>query len=145
MTDDTSETAIREIIEARANAVRKGDVEAMSANVADHIVIFDVVSPLRWLGKAASRARAAEWVASYDGAIGWESRDVEVFADGDVGFSHSLSHVTGKQRSGVEVNMWFRTTLGLHRSDGHWLIVHEHSSAPFDPKSGEAALGLKPQ
>ena len=145
MTNGTSETAIREIIEARANAVRSGDVEAMSESVADHVMIFDVVTPLRQVGKAASRARATEWVASYNGAIGWESRDVEVFADGDVAFSYSLSHVTGKQKSGAEVNMWFRTTLGLHRSGGRWLIVHEHSSSPFDPKSGKAALGLKPQ
>jgi uncharacterized protein (TIGR02246 family) len=140
-----SEAEIRQIIEARADAVRKGNVEAMSADVADDVSIFDVVAALRSLGKAASKARAAEWVAPYEGAIGWESRDVEVFADGDVAFSHSLSHVTGKQKTGAEVDMWFRTTLGLQRRSGHWLIVHEHSSSPFDAKSGEASLGLKPQ
>jgi uncharacterized protein (TIGR02246 family) len=142
---NSSEAEIRQILESRANAVRKGNVEAMSADVADDVIIFDVVVPLRRLGKAASRARAADWVASYEGAIGWESRDVEVFADGDVAFSHSLSHVTGKQKTGADVDMWFRTTLGLQRRSGHWLIVHEHNSSPFDPKSGQASLGLKPQ
>ena len=142
---NSSEAEIRQIIESRADAVRKGNVEGMTADVADDVTIFDVVVPLRQLGKAAAKARAAEWVASFEGAIGWGSRDVEVFADGDVAFSNSLSHVTGTQKTGSEVDMWFRTTLGLQRRSGHWLIVHEHSSAPFDPKSGQASLGLKPQ
>lgn len=52
---------------------------------------------------------------------------------------------TGKQKTGAEVDLWFRTTLGLQRRSGQWLIVHEHSSSPFDAKSGQASLGLKPQ
>ena len=83
--------------------------------------------------KESFHERAAEWVASFEGAIGWESQDV-VFADGDVAFSHWLSHVTGTLKTGAEVDMWFRTTLGLQHRSGHWLIVHEHSSSPFDPK-----------
>ncbi len=138
----SSEAEIRQIIESRADGVRKGNVEAMGADVADDVTLFDVVAPLRQLGKAESNTRAAEWVASYDGAIGWESCDVEVFADGDVAFSHSLSHVTGTLTTGAKVDMWFRTTLGLQRRSGHWLVVHEHNSSPFDPKSGQAALGL---
>jgi ketosteroid isomerase-like protein len=145
MTDSGSEAAIRQIIDERANAVRRGDVEAMSADVADDVVIFDVVNPLRQLGKVASRARAPEWVTSYDGAIGWESRDVEVFADGNVAFSHAFSHVTGKLKAGDEIDMWFRTTLGFRRVGGRWLIVHDHGSSPFDPRTGDASLSLKPQ
>lgn len=51
----------------------------MMADVAD-----DVVDPLRREGMAAARARAAEWVATYDGPISRENRDVHVAADGDV-------------------------------------------------------------
>lgn len=142
---NSSEAEIRQIIELRADAVRRGKVEAMSADVADDVTVFDLVVPLRRVGKAASSARAAEWVASYEGPVGWESRDVQVFADGDVACSHSLSHVTGTLKTGTEVDMWFRTTLGLQRRSGQWLIVHEHSSSPFDPETGQASLGLKPQ
>jgi len=42
----SSEAAIREIIEARSRAVHDGDVDAMSADVADDVVMFDVVGPL---------------------------------------------------------------------------------------------------
>lgn len=141
----SSEAEIRQIVRSRADAVRKGNVDALSADVADDVTVYDVVVPLRRLGKAALSARAAEWVASYEGAVGWENRDVEVFADGDVAFSHSLSHVKGTLKTGAEVDMWLRTTLGLQRRSGQWLIVHEHSSSPFDPENGQASLGLKPQ
>ncbi len=132
------------IIDARAKAVRKGDVDAMMADVADDVVNYDVVDPLRRVGAAATRERAAAWVASYDGPINWESRDVQVTADDDVAFSHCLSRVTGTLKTGTGVDMWFRTTLGFRRVGGRWLIVHDHGSVPFNPESGKASLGLKP-
>ncbi|MBC7988725.1 MAG: nuclear transport factor 2 family protein [Luteimonas sp.] len=139
-----SETAIRRIIDARGKAVDSGDVDAMVADTADDLVTFDVVEPLRSQGKSAARKRAETWVASFASPIQWESRDVVVTTDGDVGFSHALSHVMGTQKTGATVDMWFRTTLGFRRIGNRWLVVHEHSSSPFDPKSGEASLGLKP-
>ena len=51
------EAAIREIIDARARAVRAGDVDGMMANVADDVLIFDAVGPLYREGREASRAR----------------------------------------------------------------------------------------
>ena len=78
MTNANSNAAILQIINARSTAVSAGDVDAMMADLADDIVTFDVVNPLRRDGKAASRARAEAWIASYDGSIGWESRDVVV-------------------------------------------------------------------
>ncbi len=144
MTDANSEAEIRAIIEARAIAVTTGDIDGMLADVADDILTFDVVDPLRRFGKPASRERLVAWLASYDGPVGWEGRDVEVTADGNVAFSHALSHVTGKLKTGASIDMWFRTTLGFRRMGGRWLVVHEHSSSPFNPENGETSLGLKP-
>ena len=144
MTNASNEAAIRKIIEARAEALRTGDLEAMMVHVADDVTIFDVVDPLQREGKDASRKRLDEWVASYDGPIAWESRDAHVVTDGDVAFSHAFNRVTGKLKTGAEIDMWFRTTLGFRRNDGRWLIVHDHGSVPFDPNSGLASLGLKP-
>lgn len=144
MTPANSETAIRSIIEARAKAVRAGDVDAMVADVADDVVIFDVVDPLRREGEAASRDRAVEWLSSYDGPITWETRELTIVANDDVAFSHGLSGVTGKLKTCAAIDMWFRTTLGFRRIGDRWLIVHDHGSVPFNPESGQASLGLKP-
>ena len=144
MNDTSSQAEIRTIIEARAKAAGTGDIDAMMADVADDVMVFDVVDPLRRAGKALSRERAIKWQESYGRPPTWENRDVAVTVDGDVAFSHALSHVTGKLKTGGEIDMWFRTTLGFRRISGRWLIVHDHGSAPFDPESGKASLGLRP-
>lgn len=66
--------------------MRAGDVDAMMADVADGVVMFDMVDPLWRDGKAASRTRAAAWV-SYDGPIAWENRDVRFRIDHHYGVS----------------------------------------------------------
>ena len=145
MTNANSEAAIRAIIDTRADAVRAGDVGALMVDVADGVVTFDVVNPLRRDGKASSRERATQWLESYDEPPNWENRDVNVTVDGDVAFGYGLSHVTGTLKTGSAIDMWFRTTLGFRRTGGRWRIVHDHGSVPFDPESGKAALALVPQ
>ena len=71
-----SDAAIRSIIEERAKAVLAGNVDAIVADLADDVVIYDVVDPLSRTGKPSSRERAATWVASYDGPITLENRDL---------------------------------------------------------------------
>ncbi len=90
MSDPRDETSIRNIIEAGSRAIRDGDAEAMSANVSDEVVIFDVVRPLSSDVGTAARDRAEQWLAGYDGAVRWETADVRVAASGDVAFSHNL-------------------------------------------------------
>ena len=106
--------------------------------------MFDMFGPLRSDGKASVRERTTSWLDLYAATARWEIRDLTVAASGDVGFAHSLGHVTGKRKDGVDVDMWFRTTLKLHRIDGEWRIVHEHQSGPFGIESGKASLDLEP-
>lgn len=146
MTDENDAETIARIIEARAQAVRAGQVDAIMADVADDIVAFDVVDPLRRTGKLAARSRTAAWIDSYDGPIGLEIRDLQITVDGDVAFTHALNRVTGTLKTNqATVDMWFRTTLGFRCTGGRWLIVHEHGSVPFNSASGQASLGLKPE
>lgn len=144
MKNSKAEQEIRALIEARSTAIQAGDIDAMVADLAEDVVSYDVTDPLRSEGKGPSRKRATEWLAAYDGKVSWENRDVQITADGNVAFSHGLSHVMGNLKTGAKIDMWFRTTLGFRRTGDHWLITHEHSSSPFDPESGKASLGLKP-
>lgn len=141
--DDTMQ--IRRIIAARAVAVNAGDVDGIVADVDDDVVIYELVPPLRSRGVDASRRRAVEWLGTYKDGPHWEDGKIEIVADGDVAFSHSLNHVTGLAKSGAQVDMWFRTTLGWRRRDGRWRIVHDHNSVPFDPKTGKGRLDLEPE
>ncbi len=139
-----AEQAIRRILDARAAAVRAGNVDMMTADVAADVTTFDVVGPLRQSGAHSARQRAREWIDAYEGPPTWEDRALRVVADATVAFSHSLSHVTGRLKTGAQVDMWFRTTLGFEKRGDRWLIVHDHGSDPFDPDSGQASLDLKP-
>ena len=138
------EESIRALLTARADAVATGDVDAIIASVEEDIAVFDMFGPLRSGRKSSVRERTAEWLELYEAPPRWEDRDVTVAASGDVAFAHSLGHVTGRRKDGVDVDMWFRTTLGLRRVDDEWRIVHEHQSEPFDIDSGKASLDLKP-
>ena len=140
----SADAEIRRIIEGHAATVHQGDVDAIVADVADDVIMFDVVDPLRRLGRATARTRATEWVASYDGAITWDNRDIAIAADDAIGFASMLSRVRGTLKTGDRVDMWFRKTLGFQRRGDRWLITHDHGSVPFSPESGQASLGLKP-
>ena len=78
------------------------------------------------------------------GPIAHETRDVAVVADGDLAVAHALSHVAGTQRNGKPMEMWFRLSLAFRKVGGKWLVTHEHTSVPFEPKSMQAAADLKP-
>jgi ketosteroid isomerase-like protein len=46
--------------------------------------------------------------------------------------------------NGSPVDMWLRSTIGLRKHEGDWLVTHEHTSVPFDTDSGLAAVDLTP-
>jgi uncharacterized protein (TIGR02246 family) len=135
---------IRALMDEWVEAARAKDVDALLSHHAADAVLFDVVNPLRYVGASAVRRRMAEWFASFKGPIGYELRDGSFAAEGDVGFCHSLNHVTGIKTDGTALDMWWRATLCFRKRDGKWLVIHGHSSVPFDVKSGKASLDLKP-
>ena len=140
----TNADQIRALIEDRVRAIADKDIEALVARVAPGVISFDALPPLRRIGSEAIRARLQEWFGWYDGPIGYEVRDLRVTTSDDIAFAHFLYHVTGKMTNGKAVDMWVRTTMGLQKIDGVWVIAHEHNSVPFDAESGKASLDLTP-
>ena len=64
--------------------------------------------------------------------------------DGDLAFSHCLSHATGKTMDGRDIDVWMRATDCYQKMNGKWMIVHEHVSVPGDFESGKILQNLKP-
>ena len=140
----TNADQIRALIEDRIRAIADKDIEALVARVAPGVVSFDALPPLQRIGSEAIRARLQEWFGWYDGPIGYEVRDLRVTTGDDIAFAHFLYHVTGKMTNAKAVDMWVRTTMGLQKADGVWVIAHEHNSVPFDAEGGNASLDLTP-
>ena len=139
-----NEDQIQAVIEDRVRAIGDKDVEALVAKAAPGVVSFDALPPLQRTGSEAIRTRLQEWFGWYDGPIGYEVRDLRITAGDDVAFAHYLYHVTGRMTNGNEVDMWVRTTMGLQKTGGAWVIAHEHNSVPIDAESGKASLDLTP-
>jgi ketosteroid isomerase-like protein len=140
----TDEQQILTLINDRTAAVCARDVDSSTANIAPDLVWFDVVNPLRHIGSDTLKKRAAEWFASFQGPIVYETRDLSITAGDGVAFSHGLCHVSATKTDGGLLEMWWRTTLCFRKLDGNWMVTHEHNSVPFDAETGGASLDLKP-
>ena len=140
----TDETQIRQLTDDWAEAVRAKDVNALMANYAPDVLSFDLVAPLQHTGAATARKQAEQWLATYQGPIGCEMRDLSITASDEVAFSHCLNHITGTRTNGEKVDMWLRATICYRKIDGKWLVTHEHISVPIDMQTGKGALDLKP-
>lgn len=138
------EAGIRALIESRVPAVASKSIAALTGHDADDLVLFDAVGPLRSIGAGPHAQRVTEWLAAYQRPIDYQIRDLDVTAGEHVAFCHYLYRVGGMMTDGTQVGMWLRATVCLRRADGDWTIAHEHTSVPFDGRTGEAALAAQP-
>lgn len=90
------------------------------------------------------KQRAEAWFSSFQGSIGYKIRDLSITTGDDVAFCHYLYRVSGTQTGGTTVDMLVRATMCYGKRHGTWMVVHEHTSVPFDPETGKASLALKP-
>ena len=140
----TDEARIRTLIDERVRAVRGKDIKGLMSNHAPDVLMFDALNPLQYIGSAAVRERAQQWFSWYQGPIGYEIRDLSITTGDEVAFCHYLYRVSGTMTNGRQVDMWVRSTVGLRKIDGTWMVTHEHTSVPFEAESGKASLDLKP-
>jgi uncharacterized protein (TIGR02246 family) len=139
-----AETEIRALVEDIASAIRCQDADALIAHYAPDVLAFDLLLPLQYEGVDALKKRASQWLASFEGPVGFEMRNLRITAGDDVAFCHSLNGVKGTSQGGAQVDMWWRATICFSRRDAKWRVAHAHSSEPFDMQSGKALLDLTP-
>jgi uncharacterized protein (TIGR02246 family) len=132
------------LIEERVAAVASRDADVLAARQAADVLAFNVLPPLRLVGAAEVAPQTQAWFDGYARGPGYEVRDLQVDADGDLGYCAFLYHVTGVLHSGDRVSMWVRATLVCRRVDGRWVIIHDHESIPWDPATGMGMPDLEP-
>jgi uncharacterized protein (TIGR02246 family) len=140
----STEEEIASLIDAWVAAIRAKDLDGSLSYYAPDVIGFDLVEPLRYVGADALRKRLEDWFASFDGTIDFENHELEIIGGDGVAFAHSLNHVTGTLTDGKSLDMYWRATLCLRKVDGEWLVVHTHTSVPFNMQTGEAQIDLKP-
>lgn len=137
-------TDIHTLIQTYRKAVMAKDIDALMGLYADNIVSFDAVKALQFKGKPAYRAHWQECMTHCPGPHTFEFHQLNVVSAQDMAFAHWLAHCAGTDDSGETKGCWMRVTAGYQRVGGHWRIVHEHWSAPFDMMSGAALFDLQP-
>jgi ketosteroid isomerase-like protein len=140
----SSEAEVRALFDSRSKAMAMKDIDRLMSLYSAEIVYFDLVPPLQYAGSAALRSRFSEWFERWESPIGQEISDLHVSASGDIAAAHMLIRASGTLKSGRAVGYWVRVTDCCRRSDGRWVITHEHVSLPVDLQSGSAVMDLAP-
>ena len=140
------EAAIRALEDRFAAAFNAGDVNAiMKSYVPDQsLVVFDLVPPRQYLGADAYRKDWVEFFAMFKGPPKFDITDLAITVEGNLGFSHSIQHVSGTDTKGQPIDLTVRVTDGYRKIGGDWLIVLEHVSVPVDLATGKPDLSSKP-
>lgn len=144
MQDD--EAQILALLEALSEAIRTKDAARAVAPYAKPNVMFTLEPPLQFKSESSpGQEGVQEWFDTWEGPIGYESREVQVAVSGDVAYSHGLTRISGTKTDGETTEVWVRETNGFRKIGGEWRISHQHQSVPFLMYgSGLAALDLKP-
>jgi uncharacterized protein (TIGR02246 family) len=129
--DETKdEAAIRELVEAWAAAVRKGDRPGILLYHSPDMLMFDVPPPLQSKGIEA-------YDKTWDLYFSWSRQrgafditEMNVTAGSGVAFVTALMRCAGTEPGGEESELEFRLTIGLRKIEGRWVITHEHHSVP---------------
>jgi uncharacterized protein (TIGR02246 family) len=134
----TDESAIRDLVENWARAVRTKNLDGILANHSPDILMFDVPPPVQSKGIEAYKK-------TWDLFFSW-SRDFGVFdisemtvtAGSDVAFVTALMRCAGAEANGNKIELEFRLTIGLRKIGGQWIVIHEHHSIPAPPPPDSA-------
>ena len=126
----TNETAVRELIERWAKAVRDKDFVEILRNHAADMVMFDVPT-LQLKGIEEYRDSWEPFYLASPEPVAFDIQELSVTAGEDVAFAFALMHCRVKEKGGIS-DLDFRLTIGLRKIQGQWLITHEHHSVPAE-------------
>jgi uncharacterized protein (TIGR02246 family) len=124
------EGAVRDLIEAWADSVRRKDYDGILRSHAADFVMFDVPPPFKSVGLDAYRKT---WDLFFSGSgepVRFEIQDMDVTAGVDVAFAFATMRCTTRGSDGKPEPLDFRLTICLRKIDGRWMIAHEHHSVP---------------
>jgi uncharacterized protein (TIGR02246 family) len=142
----TPEAQVRAVVDDWARALGEKDADRVLSYHAPECVHFGLAPPLQLAGAAANDKTLLEgWFASWEGPIGYETRDLRIVVGDEVALCHGLTRMTGTRTTGERTDLWFRQTLGFRKIAGVWKLTHEHESVPFQMDGTlKAAIDLKP-
>jgi ketosteroid isomerase-like protein len=142
----SAENDINKLLARYERAIHDKNAAAVIACYSDNAVAYDLAPPLALGARSLSDpAGLQQWFATWDTPINSVAQDIHVCADDKLAYAFALRHMTGRKKSGENVDLWFRATATMSKEHEGWKITHVHNSVPFAMDgSGKAELNLKP-
>lgn len=131
-----SEHEIRQLIADLEKAACLKDIDAVMANYAEDVVVFNVRPPFQIKGKHDWRREWEFAVSHFPESFRSQTKDLAIELNGDIGVAHYRLRYTGMSVP----SSWIRNTTVLRRVAGRWQIFHEHYSLPFDPETSKVVF-----
>jgi len=133
------ERAIRALEAQFAAAAGAKDLDAiMKVYVpGNDLFVFDVGVPRQHVGWEDYKKDWHDFLAMLPGPIKFTVSDLSVASDGQIGYGHSIQHLSGAMGDGTPMDMAVRVTDVYRKIEGKWLIVQEHVSVPIDFSAGK--------
>ena len=141
-----SKAEIKALEDQFVAAFKAKDVDAiMKVYVPDQsLLVFDVTPPRQYVGAAAYRKDWQEFLGNFNGPITVELSNLDILADHNLAYGHSIQHVAGTDKAGKPMDFTVRVTDVYRKIKRHWYIIHEHVSVPVDMATGKPDLASKP-
>jgi uncharacterized protein (TIGR02246 family) len=130
VSDETA--AVRDLIEAWADSVRRKDYAGILRSHAADFVMFDVPPPFKSVGLDAYRKTWDLFFSWSSDPVRFDIREMDVTAGADVAFAFASMRCAGPGADGKPEALDFRLTMGVKKIDGRWMIAHEHHSVPAE-------------
>jgi ketosteroid isomerase-like protein len=127
----TNESQIRQLIENWALAVRNKDMDGILAHHSADVVMFDVPPPFQSIGIEAYRKTWDIFFKCTKPDV-FDIQELNIKAGEDIAFCYAIMKCSDKSNSDDYVDLPFRLTIGLEKTNGQWVIVHEHHSIPAE-------------
>ena len=120
---------IEELVRSWAEAVHRGDLDAVLRDHAEDIVMFDVPPPHDGVrGLSAYRDTWPDFFAWQASGARFDIVELQVTEGQDVAFVWALLRCDTEEGLAEEPARRLRLTVGLRKVDGRWVVTHEHHS-----------------
>lgn len=120
------------------------DLDGLMSHIAEDVVSYEHSEPLQHLGPESIREECRRGLEAASGTIDWDVPDLKIVVRGDVAVAWGLNRIQAQQPDGETAESWSRGTRVFRKRDGEWMVIHQHVSFPFDPRTGRAKTDLRP-
>lgn len=144
MTLTREEAEIRREFEDWFKKAAAKDLDGIMTKIAGDVVSYEHDAPLFHRGAAAVRDVCAKGFQAMEGEFSWDIPDIQIIVRCDIAVTWGLNRMRAKLPGQQTFESWSRGTRIFQKTGGHWRMIHQHVSYPYDPETGEVKLFLRP-